>query len=327
MKVLFHHYHPIIQDLGLSFNKHLKFDVTVAMNLSIKDHYGDHNEIFSNNKRKYLSINWINLQQANILVKQKRFDIVFVDGVYDGDKQLIELCKQNHVPYVCISGYPYTRDEDSKNILSFSWFMPQVQYLNQFPSEGHVKQFALDVQRKNILVWYPELSHAKKHAKENPRLLSAAYKNGYASFIHRFEECNKVQFNHFELVRSRSGETIENYTNLSQQDMLFTMNQAKGFAHFKMYDAPGIAMLEAMILGCTPFVYQQFILGSYNQDVLIDNHSAVVSDSDDEFVENLKSDKWAKLSESTQQHAMMITDFMRQQNKLEKFIEKALKNV
>lgn len=325
MKVLFHHYHPVIEDICNSFSTYLKFDIECAIKTDIIDHYGDHKELLRKNQEKYKSFKSIPLQQALVKLKSKQYEVVFVDGVYDGDKDIIKICKDKNIPYICVSGYPYLKDEDSKNILSFSWFMPQIQFLNQFPTEGHVKQLSLDSSQKNILIWYPEFSHVKKYSKENPHLLSAAYKNPYVSFIHRFEECNKEHYKHYKNIIEKFGEDIPNYTNLTQQEVMFTLNQSRGLALMKWADAPGIALIESMLLGCVPFVFQQYILASFNQEILIDNYSAVTSNSDEEFVENLKSDKWAKLSESTQQHARMITDFGRQQEKLEKFIQECVK--
>lgn len=326
MRVLAHHYHPIVEDFCLSLSKHLKFSVDCAIKIDINDHYGSHAEILKQNQSKYSEFKSIPYTQALVQLKAGLYDLIFLDGVYDGDKQIVDLCNQKNIPYVAISGYPFLRDEaGAKNILSFSWFMPQVQFLNQFPTEGHVKQQSLDVSsNKNICIFYPEFSYAKQFAKENPRLLSAVYHEKFCSFIHRFEECNPQHYKHFKDIESKLGQEIPNYTGLTQGEVLYRMNHSRGLVLTKWADAPGIALFEAQLLGVTPFVFQQYVLASFNQEVLIDGMSAVTSNSDDEFVSNLRSDKWAKLSASTQQHAMMITDFGRQQDKLEKFIQKCL---
>lgn len=326
MKVLVAWYHPVSESISDSFATHLKFSIDCAVKTDIFDHYGSHKDLLKKNQEKYQSFKSITWQQGLLKLKQKQYDLLVVDGVYNGEKELIEIANQNNIPVIYISGYPYLRDEvGAKNILSFSWFLPQMQFINQFPTEGRVKQYSLDSLRKNVLVWYPEFQRVKKYAKENPRLLSAAYKNPFVSFIHRFEECNERHFAHYKNIIQKFGEDIPNYTNLAQEEVMFTLNQSRGLCLPKWADAPGIALIEAMLLGSVPFVFQQYILASFNQEVCIDGHSCVVSNSDDEFVENLRSGKWATLSESTQQHARMITDFKRQQEKLEKFIQECIK--
>lgn len=335
MKVLINRYHPCCEDIASSFARHLKFKVDVSVNIRVNDQYGSHLNILNSLKSQETEngFNAISLNEAIVRLKTKQYSLVFVDGVYDGDKDLIAICKQQGIPYVCIAGYPYLRDEDAKNILSFSWFMPQFQYVQQYPTEGHVKEVAHakllngEQNKKNTLVWLPEFSHVRNYLKENNRFLASC--SGYCSFIHRYEECNKSLYDIFVKIKNHleQFESVSNYTNFSNRRVLDKMISSKGLLHVKGFDAPGISLIESMMVGCTPFLFQEFVLGSFNQEVLIDNHSCIISDSIPEMIENLESDKWAKLSKTTQEHAMMLTNFERQQNKLEKFIEASLKNV
>lgn len=335
MKVLINRYHPCVEDMASSFARHLKFKVDVSVNIRVNDQYGSHLNILNSLKSQedLTGFNAISLNEAIVRLKTKQYDICFVDGVYDGDKDLIAICKQQGIPYICIAGYPYLRDEDAKNILSFSWFMPQFQYVQQYPTEGHVKEVAHakllngEQNKKNTFVWYPEFAHAKQYAKQNPRFLANC--RDYSSFIHRYEECNKSLYDIFITIKNNLERftVVENYSGFTNTQVLTKMTQSKGLLHIKGFDAPGISLIEAMLVGCTPFLFQEFILGSFNQEILIDNYSCVLADSIAEMIENLESDKWAKLSKTTQEHAMMITSFERQQNKLEKFIEMSLKNV
>lgn len=331
MKVLLAYYHPVIVDLAKSLAKHLKFEVYISVNTKVSDHYGSHADLLKMLKVEK-DFKAISLNEALVKLKLKQFDLVGCDGVYDGDKDIMEVCKQGNVPYFCISGYPYLRDEaDAKNILSFSWFMPQFQYLNTYPTEGHVKEVAHkkllngEQNKKNIYVFYPEFNHVRDFTKENPRLLARC--RDYSSFIHRYKECNKSLYDIFTQVCAKTTHfnIVKNYTNLSNRCALEKMNESKGLCMIKGYDCPGIALLEAMLIGCVPFIFQEYVLGSFNQEVLIDGHSCVMSDSVAEFVDNLEGSKWATTSKTTQDHAMMLTDFKRQQNKLEKFFDKCLK--
>lgn len=332
MRILINRYHPVVEDLATSFSKHLKFKMDVSVNTKVKDQYGDHSDLLKTLKSNE-DFNAISLQEGMVKLRSKQYDLVFVDGVYEGDKDLITICKQQRTPYVCISGYPYLQDEDAKNILSFSWFMPQFQYLNNYPSEGYVKEIAHkrllngEQNKKNIFVFYPEFTHVRKFNQKAPRWLANC--SGYSSFIHRYEECNKSLYDIFRKIQHslEQFQKLENYSGMSNEQVLQKMRESKGLVHIKGFDAPGISLMEAMMIGCTPFIFQEFILGSFNQEVLIDNHSCVISNSIPEFIENLESDKWAKLSKTTQEHAMMLTNFSRQQSKLERFIETSLKNV
>jgi hypothetical protein len=331
MKVLLNFYHPVIIDIAQSLVKHFKFDVTVSINTAVVDHYGSHKDLLLNLKSKesLFGFRFISLQEAMIRLKNKQFNLMGCDGVYNGDKNLIEISKNENIPYFCISGYPYLQDEDSKNVLSFSWFMPQIQWIQKYPTEYHIKEIAYkkllsnEQNKKNILVWYPEFNHVKEFLKNNEL---PNKRSGFVSFINRYQECNKSLYEIFSEVKKNldSFETLENFSGLSNNEVLEKMRKSKGLVHIKGYDCPGISLIEAMLLGTVPFLFQEFILGSFNQDLLINNHSCVLSDSISEFIKNLQSDLCYSLSDSTKNHAIMLTDFTRQRPALEKFLQKCL---
>lgn len=319
IKLLLNRYHPVVDDLAQSLALHFNFSVDVAINPTIIDHFGSHSKILEENKKNIKNVSYISLQESLIKIKSKKYDLIGVDGVFEGDKIIISLCKSLKTPYFCISGYPYLADEDATNILSFSWFMPQIQFVQRFQSEYDAKTRAWDPQlkQKNIEVFYPEFLYLKNQKFEKFE------KKYWMSSINRFEECNPIQYSIFKNVEAKF-QKIENFTSLSNKELIEKLKFSKGLIHIKGMDCPGIVLIESMLVGVVPFVFRQFILSSFNQDLLIDNYSCVVSDSVEEFVDNLKSNKWEELSESTRQHAMIMTDFNRQKSKLYKFFERCI---
>jgi glycosyltransferase involved in cell wall biosynthesis len=323
--LLLAYYHPVVFDLALSFKK-IFHDVHVCATNDLKDNYGGVSEVQARCKR--LGLHFMPLMAAAMGIKSKKYDLVGVDGVFHGDSVLMDSCEGGKVPFFCINGYPHNRDEPSKNILSLSWFLPQFQYRQSYPHEVHVKELnwkriaenGKDDKQKNVFVFYPEFSQLKNNIGLPQR---PALPTKLVSFIHRFEECNENSFKVFERVSETVG-GIENYTSLSQIEVWKKLREAKALVHLKHGDCPGIAVLEAMLLGTPPVVMKDFVLASNNQEVLIDGQSAMVCDSVEEMIERINSTEANHLSLRSSLHAKMITDFPRQQRKLKSFFERCI---
>lgn len=322
MRLLLNRYHPISEDLALTFVK-LGFKIDLSVDMSINDHYGSWIQVYKNLKKKYNEFDVISVQQAFLKLKNKQYDLVGVDGVFKNDKEIIELCKQNSIPWFCIQGYPYVQDEPSDNILSFSWFLPQIQYIKIYPSEGHVKEidwkniaYYGSSSQKNILIFYPEMNYVKEFWKEN-----ISEDHGYfLSLIHRYKECNKWCYDVFKKIEPYF--SIENHSGLSQEQSLNKINKSSGLLHLKAFDCPGISVLETLILKKPVYVMKSFINASFNQEVLIDNFNAVIADDVDELIKRMKEP--FNTTQQSFDYIYALTSFDRQKNKLERFFNKCL---
>jgi hypothetical protein len=337
------YYHPVVFDLAFAFSSIFE-KVEICVTNDLKDNYGTHQNVIEKAKLKgfeaYLST------RAVVQMRAKKYALVGLDGVFQGDKLLIDACNSLNLPYFCINGYPHNVDEPSKNILSFSWYLPEKHYRAAFPSEAHVKQIdwaniAKGVTSgKNICVYYPPFRELKKwwleknfsfrQNRQNSGSRIGISRDEFVSFIHRFEECNKESFEVFKRLQSRV--SLNNYSNLSSEEVWMKMHKSYGLIHMKHADCPGISLLESMLLARVPIVMRSFILASQNQDLLIDEHTAIICDTIDELIERtmeymdeVASDPSCnELEESTQKHAWMLTDEGRQQRKLRKFVENCL---
>lgn len=328
--LLLAYYHPIIFDLAVSFSSIFeKVEICVANN--IKDNYGTHEDVIK--RAKEYGFDAILLNRAIMKLKAKQYALVGVDGVFEGDKILIDVCSTENVPYFCINGYPHNFDEPSNNILSLSWFLPQMQYKKFFPSEAHIRAFdwgnmlnAERVMTKNICVYYPCMHFLKRYRDVGG--LQPSERKEFSSFIHKIKELNKETFAVFEKVKNEV--LLNNYDTLSQKEVWDKINASYGLIHLKHGDCPGIAIFESMIIGRVPIVMRNFVLASFNQEVLIDGHSAIVCDTIDELVERAKEHKEKidrkefGLETSTRQHIEVITNEDRQKQKLYKFVENCL---
>jgi hypothetical protein len=335
LKILLHRYHPIVDDLAIAFEL-LGHSVTVCINTAVEDHYGKSSEILSNLKIENFgeNIQYISLKEA--CVKIVAFDLIGFDGVFSGDEILRSLCKKAKKPYFAISGYPYLRNEEANNILSFSWFMPQIQFVSQYPSESHVKMDCWSKIKKNVpttknfCVFYPELFTLHRQLSEIPDAYERSCVRDQnpviVSSIHRFEECNPENYAVFEEVSKASKTKVENITSMSRVESWKRLAVADKFLHLKSFDCPGISLIEAMKFGVVPVVMREFILGSFDQDLLIDNHSAIVCDSIGEIKERINEKVKDSLRYSTKDHVNMLTSFERQRGKLEIFVQKCLKD-
>jgi hypothetical protein len=341
VKLLLAYYHPVVFDLALSFKK-IFDEVQICVTPDLSDNYGTHHDVLR--KGKALGLDCILSNVALLLIKNSRYSLVGVDGVFQGDSLLIDSCRSFNVPYFCINGYPHNVDEPSKNILSLSWFLPQIQYKQRYNNENAVKNgnwreisdqngLGFDKTLKNSMVFYPEFVDLKSKISQfesqrdckNPK---------FVSFIHRFQECNQFNYECFEDVSSNSSFSLTNYTSLSQEDVWKKISESCGLIHLKSADCPGISVLESMILGRVPFVMKDFVLASFDQEVLIDNHSAYVCDTITEL-KNIAIDHSQEVKKappnstlpiecSTRKHAYMLTDFDRQKRKLENFFNRCL---
>lgn len=345
MKLLLNRYHPVVDDLAFSFID-LGFEVEICVDTSVSDHYGSHSKIIAENNTRYKEFKTIPLSQALIHLKNKKYNLVGVDGVYSGDKLIMDVCKDKKIPYFAICGYPHSLDEPSNNILSFSWFLSEKQYRHRYPNEGHIKH--LDWKNiaegrlsadcgKNICVYYPPFKKLKDFMMDGgyrffyhrDDKFNAIPRNEFISLIHRFEECNKESYEVFTQVQKSV--PLTNYSNLSQQEVWNKIHDSYGFIHSKVADCPGISLLESMIMGRVPIVMKSFVLASQNQDLLIDEHSAIICDSTEEMIERAKNHKGFiddldgaldGLEESTRRHAFTMTDMHRQKNKLKTFVDR-----
>lgn len=326
--ILLVYYHPIIFDLAESFKKHSLFrNVEIAVSGPLKDNYGDQNRVLEECRRR--GFVGLPLPAALLNIKNKKYTVVGLDGVFQQDNLVIDVCQNLKIPYLCINGYPHNIDEPSQNILSFSWFLPQIQYKMMYGNEGAIKEVdwkniaekGHGGTEKNICVFYPEMNDVKKIPLNN-----GIDRSGAISLIHRFEECNKWSYDAFV----KSGNGTANYTSLTKDEIYEKLNKSKYLLHLKHGDCPGIAVLEAMILGCVPIVMESFVLSSFNQDLLIDSYSAFICEDLDEVRWLLEEDDPILSSDGndlftmTRHHAWKLTSFHRQKRKLYKFFERCI---
>lgn len=337
MKILINYYHPICADLAFSFAK-LGHDVDVCFLTTKTDHYGNwkdmpqkvseqYSDIFS---KTLIKFNCITHQQAMVFLKSKRYNLLGCDGVTDGDSDLMQIADSVKIPYFNINGYPYQADEKAKNILCFSWFLPQIQYLQTYQGENGVKN--MDWKNiaetgksagKNILVFYPETALVK-HIRDSLSPVPVSEKRGFVSFVQLYEKYNHFNYIAFKNLQKLCTDSLENYGGLTQMEVRELMNSAKATVHLKHADCPPTAVLEGMLFGLVPHVMTSFIKASANQDLLIDGYSCIACDSIDEMAKNLNENKWEKISETTQRHAEMLTSLYRQKDKLQKFLSDCL---
>lgn len=336
------YYHPIIFDLAQTFSHY--FDVEIGVVQNLKDNYGSSLEVKSRGENKGLKV--IFLPEALANIKQKKYQLVGCDGVFDGDKLVMDVCAQNATPHFSIMGYPNTEDEPSNNILSFSWYSPQIQFRRRNPSEGYIKEIEWQhfyqnrPQGKNIFVFYPEMRDAKDHAWGSRNSLLLPYEKGKAkprkgsiSLIHRYEECNRWPYAVYKKVIEECKKTtpdfyIPNHTGLKQEYVYDLLCGANTLFHSKASDCPGISLLEAMLLGAVPIVAKNFLTASHDQEVLIDGYSAIICDTIDDMVqaclENYSVLKSPELRVTMFEHINMLTSFRRQQRGLERFFERCM---
>ena len=334
------YYHPVIFDLAQSFSYF--FDIEIAVISTLKDNYGSSLDVKNKGEARGLKV--IFTQEALINIKQKKYQLVGCDGVFDGDKLVMDVCATEGVPWFAVMGYPNTDDEPAQNILSFSWYCAQRQFRHRLPTEGHIKElewqaFCKDQKRgKNIFVYYPEMREAKDYAWGNRNSLlilnePSKIRKGSISLIHRYEECNKWPHSVYRRIIDKCREKIAdfdipNHTNLNHTTVYELLSKSNTLLHSKASDCPGISLLEAMILGAVPIVSNSFLLASHNQEVLINGHSAIVCDTVDEMaaacLENHDQLECPELRVSTFEHVNMLTSFRRQRPGLEKFFERAL---
>lgn len=338
--ILLVYYHPVVFDLAVSFRR-IFTSVEMCVTQDLVDNYGTQKDVI--HRAESLGIKCQTINSSLLLkLKSKKYDFVGLDGVFQGDNLVIDICKASKIPYFAISGYPHTLDEPAQNILSFSWYMPQAQYRKKYPYEAGVKNEnwreisanGSDSSGKNFFVFYPEFRELKDKISEiydkNDRNFA------FLSLIHRFKECNEHCFAVFDQVqRSLEDHQIElkNFSSLTQDQVWTKIFKSSGLIHLKHGDCPGISVLESMILGRVPVIMRDFVLASQNQEVLIDNHSAIVCDSVKEMKERSLAhwhetkkcgNNYTKLETSTFRHAMMITDFERQKSGLIKFFNRCL---
>lgn len=320
------YYHPIILDLAETFSRIFK-KVTITAGPNLKDNYGGFEDLKNKIKSKKAleNIDFIPLAVAQIKIKS--FDLVGLDGVFDGDDTIMGLCKNKGVPYFCINGYPHQLDEPSDNILAFSHFLPQQQYRKNFPHEGYVKE--VDWKEiaekgcssgKNILVFYPELNDAKRYYNSNFKI---NYNQDFVSFIHRYEECNKWTFKVYQNLKNEFP-TLENYSNKTQDEVFRLMDESRGLLHLKHADCPGISVLEALVFGVPVCTIRSFVEASQNQEVLIDNFNAIIAEDVNELIERMKTLTRTSFLEN-RDYIWNLTSFNRQKNKLERFFEQCMK--
>ncbi len=333
-KILLVYYHPVIFDLALTFEA-MGHSVFVAVNQNIKDNYGTGFDIIKTNKEKYK--NHFDVMPLSLALAQvKKFDLVGLDGVFSADELMIDACSKQNVPYFCVQGYPHNLDEPSQNILSFSWFMPQIQYKQAYPHEPHIKEIDWKniaeknkSEGKNIHVFYPNCWEWKAKiasylAEDNKNSLIFKERTGeFVSAIHRFEECNKWSYEVFKILNEYI--EIVNLEGKSKDEVFEAMLNSSALVHLKHGDCPGMAVLEAMLVGCVPVVMKSFVLASFNQEVIIDRHSGIICETQAEMVEELMSfdfDDRLELCSSTISHANMLTSFDRQKYGLQRFLER-----
>lgn len=331
------YYHPVIFDLAIAF-KEIFEKVEICVTNDLKDNYGTHEDVIQKAKSKGFEAYLIN--RAVAFLRAKKYTLVGLDGVFQGDKTLIDVCNSQNTPYFCINGYPHNTDEPSKNILSFSWYLPQQQYRKMYPSEAHVKQLDWgnlvkngSMDGKNICVYYPPFLELKSWLFSKGVDLKRRRdwkRTEFTSFIHRFEECNKESYEVFKTLQQHV--PLSNYSNLSSEEVWNKMHDSYGLVHLKHADCPGISLIESMLIGRVPIVMRNFVLASQNQDLLIDEYSAIICDTVDELIDRTtdymnevaKNPSYNMFEAATQKHAFEITSLSRQSRKLRKFVENCL---
>lgn len=324
MNILLVYYHPICFDFATTLLK-LGHKVTISVNQNIKDNYGTGTDIIKKNSKQYVVIP-NNLALAQIAIG--KYDLVGCDGVFDGDKLIMDVCKSKNVPYFCIDGYPNTFDEPSDNILTFGWSLPILQYNNKFPFEGHKKQIDWkDIaekgrsQIKNFCVFYPNMWYM--HSIESIKNFN---KKKLISGIQRFKECNEWNYKVFNQIKEKLLDwEILNLEKIEHEEFLNKLNSSCGLLHLKWADKPGISVLEAMWLGRPIITLNSFILSSFNQELLIDNYTAIVADSIDELIKRINVQLLIDLGKNAKNHIKMLCDFHRQIPKLNNFLERCIK--
>ncbi len=330
MRILINRYHPVSEDLAITFSKLYPNSVTLSVNTAINDHYGSWKAVYENIKSFYPEFKTITLQQALVMVKSKQFDLVVCDGVFDGDKLLMDVARQGGVPTANIQGYPYTQDEPAQNILSLGWFLPQVQYVNKYPNEYAVKMgdwkniaTAGSSAGKNICVFYPNFWRLIETLQRGPVLSTGTTQpDGYLSAIHRYEECNEWPYKVFCEVKEKIAPlSVTNLSGLKTEEIARRLILSRGVLMLKAFDQPGIFLFEALLCGAPIFTMKSYVLGSFNQDVLIDGFNACIADTVPELIERMKSYEYSEMSENAGNHARMLTSFERQQHKLKTFLE------
>lgn len=321
------YYHPVIFDLAETFSN-VFTNITIAVNPSLKDNYGGFKEVAAKVRSNphLRDVKCIPLTQAQVMLK--KFDLVGLDGVFDGDKTVMELCRKQGVPYFCINGYPHQHDEPGQNIMAFSHYLPQIQYRQQYPHEGHVKEIDWkniaekgESDGKNIVVFYPEMNAAKRFYKINSKK-NRQIRQGFVSFIHRYQECNKWNYEVFNQLKKTFPE-LENYSNKSQQEVFELMWNSEGVVHLKHADCPGITVLEALVLGIPVYTMDSFVKASANQEVLIDEYNAIVA-YDFRDLRNRMIAADLLVSTKARDYIWELTSFIRQRDRLVRFFEKCM---
>lgn len=328
MRILINRYHPVCEDICLALTK-LGHKVTLSINDKVRDHYGCWKELGLKLKEKYKNqFDVIFVNQSLALIKAKQFDLVGCDGVFDSDQLIMDVCKVEKVPFFNINGYPGCHDEPSDNILSLGNILPTIQYNSQYPTEGHKKE--LDWKNiaqhgksygKNICIFYPcffELKQDLQTTREKT--------NKFISGIHRYEECNKYNYEVFKQVQEHVD--VENFDSKSHDEFIQELKKSKGLLMLKSFDEPGISLFEALLNARPVFTMRSYVLASMNQNVLIDDFNAVVADSVGELIHRMKTITDAdlyRLGTNAYLHAEMLTRFERQKNKLQTFLENCVK--
>lgn len=337
MNLLLNRYHPVVDDLAESFSKLEMFDeIDIAIDISIKDHYGNHLDILNKNKEKFKEFNSIPTSLAFLNLKNKKYDLVGIDGVFTNDQEIMDICKESNIPWFCINGYPHQIDEPSNNILAFSWHLPFVQYKKANPHEGYVKERDWKniaekgrSDGKNICVFYPEMNEAKRYIRKIVKLPDPEY---FSSFIHRYKECNKWNYEVFSFLEMNldwNNKELKNYSGLKQSEVFEKISKSYGVVHLKHADCPGITILESLVLGVPIITMSSFVKASLDQEFLIDNFTAIIADSKQELVDrSIELMKDGGLleysSKAIRNHSWILTDFERQEYKLRKFFERCI---
>lgn len=333
MNILLVYYHPVVFDLIQSFRL-LGHSVSLAVNTKIKDNYGTGQDIVKNNKDRWNDVDVISLPLAVANIKKKKYDLIGCDGVFDGDKLVMDTAESVGVPHFCIQGYPNKYDEPSDNILSLGWALPLVQYNQAFPAEGYKKEVdwadlaknGRSTHMKNICVFYPCFHEYKEKIASTPDNFPLKLRSGFLSLVQGYERWNKFSCDVFKQISEKVPE-IQNLEGQSSEDVFNAINKTKGLLHLKWADQPGIAIFEAMLFGRPVITMRSFVLASFNQEVLIHRYNSVIADDVDELIEylNYPDSYFFDLGDKAQKHASILTDFNRQKSKLTKFIERCTK--
>lgn len=340
MKILINRYHPVCEDLAITFSK-LGHEVFLSVKTDIKDHYGSWKLVLDNCKKSYKEFISIDYKQALIMISKGNIDLVGVDGVFEGDEDVLGICGRVGIPYFCISGYPGVLDEPSNNILSLGWSMPSLQYWRKYPSEAHRKleewkEIAITGKSslKNICVFYPNFWRLKSENDLEKSFYESPTDNPYfVSGVQRYKDCNPWNYEVFQQVKSamelKMG-TVENCEGITNKQFLDKLKSSWGLLHLKQADQPGISVMEALLLGKVVCTLKSFVLASHNQDLLIDGYNAIVAENVKELIERMsliskeKAWKFSMPNIGPRRHAYMITSFERQQRKLEQFVSECV---